>query len=47
MGDRLGCPEVSLWLDPSADPADAMMATPLGLAVNNPRNDGPEFLTPA
>jgi putative SOS response-associated peptidase YedK len=46
------------WLDPSAHPderlpllrpcpADVLEAVPVGAAVNNPRNDGPECLGPA
>jgi putative SOS response-associated peptidase YedK len=49
----------SAWLDPALQeagqlvplllpyPADAMRAYPVGLAVNNPRNDGPECLAAA
>jgi putative SOS response-associated peptidase YedK len=44
------------WLNPKVEdtqtlspllrpyPADSMVAVPVGLAVNNPRNDGPELL---
>ena len=47
------------WLDPQAQdagglvpllrpyPADAMLAYPVGLLVNNPKNDGPRCLAPA
>jgi putative SOS response-associated peptidase YedK len=47
------------WLDPQLQgagelvpllrpfPPDAMRAYPVGLAVNNPRNNGPECLTAA
>jgi putative SOS response-associated peptidase YedK len=44
------------WLDPRSAPealkallvpyAGGMEAQPLSTAVNNPRNDGPELLTP-
>lgn len=46
------------WLDPELEstgalapllrpyPADRMVASPVGVAVNNPRNDGPELLVP-
>jgi putative SOS response-associated peptidase YedK len=54
----LGADDFARWLDPAAPaedliallrpwPAKVLEATPVGTAVNNPKNDGPECLEPA
>jgi putative SOS response-associated peptidase YedK len=54
----IGSEDYGHWLDPAARPdellpllhpcpGDVLEAVPVGAAVNNPRNDGPECLEPA
>jgi putative SOS response-associated peptidase YedK len=54
----LGPDDFARWLDPAAPaedllallrpcPAEVLEATPVGTAVNSPKNDGPECLEPA